>query len=338
MHTQFTLATSANQSPWLSILIPVYNVAPYLLDCLNSIAAQASQTIEIITLDDCSTDNSLEILRTFSATSPVAIKILQHPCNRGLSAARNTLLDNAQGEYIWFIDSDDMMATGAIHSLHTLIHTHSPDLVLCDFSVLRSVRRLKHHWRNESHFHTFPNTTPGVMSDPIKLFEGIFQKRKLHIWSKISRRELWGTELRFPEGRVMEDMVVTPRLCLRVKNYIYASEPWVIYRQREGSILATPSQKKIDDMAIACNGILDLWLQQHPQLSAAARFSFAHFCVRTYIFVRQELRKMPEPHKPDINRYRQEFLNQIQWNKPRICWEYIKRGWIFRLRRFLLEY
>lgn len=338
MRTQLTPATSINTSPWLSILIPIYNVAPYLFDCLNSITTQASQTIEIIALDDCSTDNSLEILREFAKSSSIPIKVLQHSCNRGLSAARNTLLDNAQGQYIWFIDSDDLLAAGAIQSLYTKVHKHQPDLVLCDFSVLRSVRRLKHLWRDESHFHTFPQTTLGVMSDPVKLFEGIFQKRKLHIWSKISRRSLWGTDLRFPEGRLMEDMVVTPRLCLRVKNYIYASEPWVIYRQREGSILATPSLKKIDDMAIACNGVLDLWLQEHPELPAGARFSFAHFCVRTYVFVRQELRKMPETHKPDIQRYRQEFLNQIQWGKTRMCWEYIRRGWILRLRRFLLEY
>lgn len=338
MRTELIPVLPMHQAPWLSILIPVYNVAPYLLDCLHSITAQASPAIEIIVLDDCSTDNSLDMLRDFSATSPVTINILQHPHNRGLSAARNTLLDNAHGEYIWFIDSDDMMAPAAIHSLHTLIHTHVPDLVLCDFSVLRNMQRLKHCLRNEKHIRTFPETGSALMSDSIELFAGIFQKRKLHIWSKISRRSLWGTDLRFPEGQLLEDVVVTPRLCLRVKNYFYASEPWVIYRQRAGSILTTPSQKKIDDMAIACSGILDLWLQKHPQLSAAARFRFAHFCVRTYIFVRQELRKMPEIHTPDIHRYRQEFLKQIQWNKSRICWEYIKRGWISGLRRFLLEY
>lgn len=328
----------SSRSPWLSILIPIYNVAPYLHDCLQSIASQASATIEIIALDDCSTDNSLEILRTFCASSPVPIQILQHPHNRGLSAARNTLLDNARGEYIWFIDSDDMLAPEAIHSLQTLIHTHPADLVLCDYSVLHSAERLKHRLRDESHIHTFPKSDTTLMTDPIKLFEGIFQKRKLHIWSKISRRSLWSTDLRFPEGRVMEDIVVTPRLCLRVKNYVHASEPWVIYRQRAGSILSTPSQKKIDDMAIACSGILDLWLKEHPQLTEDARFRFAHFCVRTHIFVRRESRELAPAQRGDINTYRQHFHTHVQWNKARVCWEYIRRGWLWKLRRFLMDY
>lgn len=325
-------------SPWLSVLIPIYNVAPYLQDCLQSIASQASQAIEIIALDDCSTDNSLEILRRFSASSTVPIQILQHAHNRGLSAARNTLLDKASGEYIWFIDSDDMLAPGAIHSLHTLIHTQAPDLVLCDYSILHSNPRLKHRMRDESHMHTFPETHAQLMTDAIKLFEGIFQKRKLHIWSKISRRSLWGTDLRFPEGRLMEDMVVTPRLCLRVKNYAYASEPWVIYRQRAGSILATPSAKKINDMAIACSGVLDLWLKEYPQLSPNARFSFTHFCVRTHISVRRESRDLPHGQRGDVHTYRRHFHTHVQWNKTRICWEYIRRGWLWKLRRFLMDY
>lgn len=338
MNAGLSSTSYSSQSPWLSILIPIYNVAPYLNDCLQSIASQASATIEIIALDDCSTDNSLEILRTFSENSPVPIQILQHPHNRGLSAARNTLLDKARGEYIWFIDSDDMLAPGAIHSLQKFINTYHADLVLCDYSILHSTQRLKHRLRDERHIHTFPETKPALMTDPIKLFEGIFQKRKLHIWSKISRRSLWGTDLRFPEGRVMEDIVVTPRLCLRVKNYIYASEPWVVYRQREGSILATPSQKKIDDMAIACSGVLDLWLKEHPQLSRNARFRFAHFCVRNHIFVRRESRELAPAQRGDIHTYRQHFHTHIQWNKARMCWEYIQRGWLWKLRRFLMEY
>ncbi|WP_039918100.1 glycosyltransferase family 2 protein [Cellvibrio mixtus] len=324
--------------PWLSILIPVYNVSAYLVECLESIVLQTIPGIEIITLDDCSTDNSLTILQDFAKNSLVPIRILQHAHNRGLSAARNTLLDAAQGDYVWFIDSDDKLNDDAIQSLHALVRQHHPDLVLCDYRVLRSQHRLKHYSRDERHITTFPGTSGVLMTDPIKLFEGIYQKRKLHIWSKISRRELWGDDLRFPEGRIMEDVVVTPRLCLRVKNYIYAQQPWVIYRQREGSILSRPNQKKIDDMSIASTGVLALWLEKYPHLSADARFSFAHFCVRTHIFVSKELRTISNNKRPDMSTYRQHFLSHIQWDKPRMCWEYIKRGWVLKLRRFLLEY
>lgn len=325
-------------NPWLSILIPVYNVAPYVSDCLRSILHQVDSGVEIIALDDCSTDQSLALLQEIAANSPHPILVLKNTENRGLSAARNRLLDAARGDYIWFIDSDDLLAANAINALAQKIRTHRPDLVLCDFSVLRTEKRFKHQFRDETHIRTFPETGQVLMSDPIKLFEGIFQKRKLHIWSKISRRSLWGTDLRFPEGRLMEDIVVTPRLCLRVKTYLHVNKPWVIYRQREGSILATPSQKKINDMAISCNGILDLWLKEHPHLTEDARFRFAHFCVRTHIFVRRESRELPSAHRGDLRTYRAHFHAHIHWNKARMCWEYIRRGWLLRLRRFLLEY
>lgn len=334
-HNDFFMRT---YKPWLSVLIPVYNVSAYLVECLESIVLQAIPGIEIIALDDCSTDDSLAVLQNFAQNSLVPIQILQHPHNRGLSAARNTLLDEAQGDYVWFIDSDDKLNEGAIQSLYTLICQNHPDMVLCDYSVLRSQRRLKHYSRNERHIVTFPGTDQVLMNDPIKLFEGIYQKRKLHIWSKISRRELWGDDLRFPEGRLLEDVVVTPRLCLRVKSYIYVQQPWVAYRQREGSILSKPNQKKIDDMSIASNGVLALWLEKYPQLSADARFTFAHFCVRTHIFVSTELRKISNNKRPDMSPYRERFLSHTQWDKSRMCWEYIKRGRVLKLRRFLLEY
>ncbi|HEY8940494.1 MAG TPA: glycosyltransferase family 2 protein, partial [Cellvibrio sp.] len=89
--------------PWLSVLIPVYNVADYVVECLESIVLQSIPGIEIIAVDDCSTDNSLAILQDFAQNSLVPIKILQHPHNRGLSAARNSLLDAASGDYVWFI-------------------------------------------------------------------------------------------------------------------------------------------------------------------------------------------------------------------------------------------
>lgn len=325
-------------APWLSILIPVYNVENYLLECLESIIAQIIPGVEIIALDDCSTDNSHRLLQQFAESVDTPINILRHEYNRGLSAARNTLLDHARGEYVWFLDSDDALHPGAIAELHQIAFQHSPDLVMCDFRVWREQQLRKHRWRGENHTATFAGPKQKLLTDPLTLFEGIYKERNLHIWSKISKRSLWDTNLRFPEGRIMEDMVVTPRLALRAQSYYYQPSVWVAYRQRDGSILSSSSQKKIDDMSVACAGVLDLWLQYYPQLSRRARFYFTYFCVKTHICVARDMRSLHKTPNPDLGIYRERFFNHIGWNKNQLYGEYLKRGWFLRLKRFAREH
>lgn len=324
--------------PWLSILIPVYNVEAFLYECLESIVLQILPGVEIITLDDCSTDRSHQLLQEFAEDSIVPITILRHDRNRGLSAARNTLLDNARGDYLWFLDSDDALHPGALAELQQITRQYLPDLILCDFRVWREQQRWKHLWRGENHTATFAGTKRKLLTDPLKLFEGIYKERNLHIWSKISKRSLWGTDLRFPEGRVMEDMVITPRLALRVQTYFYQPSVWVAYRQREGSILSSSSQKKIDDMSIACAGVLDLWLKHYPQLSRRARFYFSYFCVKTHICVARDMRSLQKNPTPDLSVYRARFFEHIGWGKRELFREYLKRGWLLRLKRFVQEH
>jgi len=325
-------------TPWLSILLPIYNVEDYLTDCLDSIARQYQPGIEIIALDDCSTDKSAVYLRQWADSHSIPLKILYHTQNRGLSAARNTLLGEARGDYLWFIDSDDALEQDAINQLRYIVERHQPDLVMCDFRVWREQQRFKHVWRGENHLHSFSGAEKTLLQDPLALFEGIYRKGHLHIWSKISKRSLWGDDLRFPEGRVMEDMVITPQLLLRVKSYFYMPEVWIAYRQRAGSILATRNQKRIDDMAIACRGVLPVWLATHPQLSARARFYFSYFCVKVHMGVARDMRRLHKNPNIDLTHYRQQLFENIGWDKTDLYWQYLKRGWFLRLKRFTNEY
>ena len=120
--------------PWLSILIPVYDVAPYLGECLSSVLSQRLEGVEVIAVDDRSTDGSLALLERAAATSPHPIRVLRHERNRGVSVTRNTLLDAASGDYVWFLDADDAFAEGVVARLRAVVDAHEPDLVLCDFS------------------------------------------------------------------------------------------------------------------------------------------------------------------------------------------------------------
>jgi glycosyltransferase involved in cell wall biosynthesis len=330
------MMTSAE--PWLSILIPVYNVENYIEECIQSITNQNLSGVEIIALDDCSTDGSLARLQNLSAIVNHPINILRHASNRGLSAARNSMMAVARGTYIWFIDSDDILNPNAIDELKAIAHKYSPDLVMCDFNVLRSEQKTKHIWRGENHVSSFSGESYTLAFDPMKLFDGIYQNQNLHIWSKISKRRIWAHDLRFPEGKLMEDMVVTPQLALRVQSYYHHPKPWIAYRQRPDSILKTLSPAKINDSSTANANTLSLWLKKYPNMPAASKFIFSYFCIKIHIGLMRELRNLNNAEKINWEIYRERLFSSIQMNKKSIYLEYLKRLWLLRLIRFVREH
>ncbi len=322
--------------PWLSILIPVYNVQDYLVECLVSVVKQCDSQIEIIVLDDKSTDGSLRVLNEFAASSHHPLKILQHPTNMGLSAARNSLLESAEGEYIWFLDSDDALNDGAVAELQSVVRQHSPELVLCDYRIWRTEGSSTYgKAKKERHVKTFAGPANELMSNPDQLFIGMYTHGKLHSWSKIAKRSLWAGDLQFPKGKYFEDMVVTPRLALRATTFYYSPSVWVLYRQREGSILAVPNPKKIDDMSSGVEGVLDLWVAKHPRLSAEAKFKFILYCVKVYFFTVKELKRIGLNNDERVEHYRASLLRNIKIDKLSLMRLYLIRGEFFRLFKLM---
>lgn len=100
----------------VSVIIPIYNVAPYVERCLKFVASQSFKDLEVIIVDDCGEDNSMALVQTFidKYHGPISFRILRHSHNRGLSAARNTGIENATGEYVMFLDSDDYWAEDSL--------------------------------------------------------------------------------------------------------------------------------------------------------------------------------------------------------------------------------
>lgn len=268
-------------SPWLSILIPVYRVEPYLEACVESVVGQGADGIEVLLLDDASPDRSGAIAGDLQRRHPAVVRVLAHDRNRGLSAARNTLIGHATGSHVWFLDSDDLLLPGALAALRRVIEADAPDLVLCDFRTIRPRFGLKHRLRGELHRQTFADRVTGISHDRRALVAGMLCCRQLHAWSKIARRGIW-QQARFPEGRMFEDMAVIPALVRNVASYRHVSAPWVGYRQRPDSILGSWSEDRLTDLLQSLRelhgGLLAL-----PELGDdEARFALDYFCLRTF--------------------------------------------------------
>lgn len=331
----------AGTRPWLSILIPVYNVQPFLRECVASVVSQVDESVEIVMLDDRSTDGSTDLVRQLAAefSSPTArIHPQFHAENQGISVVRNRLLDAARGDYVWFLDSDDCLLPGAVEGLRQLVRREHPELVLCDYSVLRQAPRLKHRLRGEGHRRTFCGPARQTIHDPCVLLRGLFEAGQLHCWSKIAKRSVW-EGLRFPAGRYFEDVTLAAPLLLRAASVWYEPQVWVAYRKWEGSILATPSLVKAQHLSEA---LLDLPAQVDVQaLDERARFAWSHFLASHFIgTARTASSALSENAGETIARYKAAFLQSCPMPLEDLYAAYIGRAWFvraLRLRRWLKQ-
>jgi hypothetical protein len=235
-------------TPWLSVLVPVYRVERYLRACVESVLSQGDDGVEVLLLDDGSPDRSWEIAAELARAHPGRVRVFRSDANGGLSAARNRLLEEARGAYVWHLDADDVLLPGAVAGLRRVVARHAPDLVLCDFRVLRERGRWRQWLRGERHRRTFRGPGRRLGRDPVELLDGLLHDGLMHAWSKIGTRALW-RQVRFPDGRrLMQDATVVPDLVAAADTYYHAPHAWVGYRRHRASALATLDPAKLHDM------------------------------------------------------------------------------------------
>lgn len=269
---------AAPVAPWLSVLVPFHNVHEYLGECLRSIAGQADEGVEILAFDDGSTDGSLEVARSLAG----AVTVLGGRENGGVSRARNALIAHARGRHVWFVDSDDVLMPGAIAGLRGIVDGHDPDIILCDYLRLRANPRWRHRLRGDFHVSSFSGPARTILRDRSVMLEGLFRAASLHPWTRISKRALWGEDLRFPLDRSFEDIAVMPRLFLRVER-AYEPSVWIAHRvRRAGSIVATPSLRKAGDLVHALDGQFQD-AQAQMDVSVPARRAWSVYAAQNFL-------------------------------------------------------
>ena len=319
--------------PWLSFLLPVYNVRPWLRACVDSILAQRVDGIEIVLADDVSTDGSGELARELEREHPGVVRVVAHATNCGVACARNTLLANARGDYVWFIDSDDLLAEGAIARLQAIVRDASPDLVLCDYHVVRASFGLKHRLRGELHRRTFQGPERTLLHDRSALIEGVLSQGQLHVWSKIARRCIW-QQVHFPDGRYFEDIAAMAPLFALSTSYWYEPAPWVGYRQRDDSIMRCFTPDKIAHLNQAVVELHRAVLESGFAADDRARFAVDHFCVKTYASLARRFRRGLLADRSDVRDLCGRSLQSVfPAGIDDVLAGYGRRGWHMRRLR-----
>ncbi|MCR5306712.1 MAG: glycosyltransferase [Oscillospiraceae bacterium] len=229
--------------PLVSVIIPVYNVKPYLCESIDSVIRQTYRNTEIIIVDDGSTDGSSEICDAYQKKDK-RIKVI-HQKNRGLSAARNAGLDAANGEYIAFLDSDDAFCRNMIEVMIKSITENHADIAACSVYICFSDRRMK-----VSQSRSRVNYKSNIRSAQTVLELMAERKFKFYVWNKIYSRCLFD-QLRFPEGRVYEDIIFMPQMMSRAKRVVQIDLPLIMYRKHAGSITASCDESSVLDWLYA---------------------------------------------------------------------------------------
>lgn len=224
-----------------SIIIPVFNVENYISECLNSVARQAySGSIECILVDDCSTDKSISIAEGFieQYQGPIEFRILHKEHNEGLSAARNFGLNNAKGDYVYFIDSDDYILDNSLSSIVSALDRYpDSDIVLSEYTKLengelgytRCFASGLDYIRREEIF------SRDIWNDGYLVVEA---------WNKLIKRSwLIDNNIWFDNGRISEDLIWTFKTIAARPSIAYNHTVTYIYRIREGSITTSLSNK-----------------------------------------------------------------------------------------------
>ena len=235
-----------SHSMTISVVMPVYNVAPYVERCLLSVMQQTRPAEECLIIDDASTDNSVTLCERLIANydGPTRFTILHHDHNRGLSAARNTGTAAATGTYIYYVDSDDEMTIDSLEELAAPIgHDKSIEMVMGNCSIDTSALN---DWRHNLR-RTFGTPQPRFMQDTpleLKSNEDIREwfykgkvRRPVGVWNKLLKLSfVKENQLYNKEGQLYEDRLWTYYLMRCLTHAAFVHEVTYLHHQRPGSI------------------------------------------------------------------------------------------------------
>lgn len=231
-------------APLVSVIVPIYNVAPWLKKCLDSLKGQSLRQIEVIMVEDGSTDDSGEIAEEYVSDEWPQFRLIHHLKNRGLTAARNTGIDESRAEYLMFVDGDDWVEPDFCEIPYGIAESSCSDMVI--FGTIAEEEG---------------NSQKRIIElNPIGLVDE-FTAHELGdvvAWNRIYKKLLFDG-ICYPEGRICEDIATTYKLIHRSERIVFLKECLYHHIGREGSISRTNSRKNVSDFFISaierCDGL-----------------------------------------------------------------------------------
>lgn len=258
--TDWQEATMTQETPLISIIVPVYQVKEYVGECIESLLTQTYTNLEILLVDDGSTDGSGEICDQYAGKDD-RVRVV-HQENQGLSAARNTGIELMKGEFAAFVDSDDVVLPDFIDTLYGLAEKYRADIAVCSYvkCSTENLATVKKNLSVDSRIGVCGNTdTRSGMSSKraekqkklqefcmtskqmLRQWHGKYKKWETVVWNKLYRKSVFAMEdgkpcICFPIGRRHEDVLTSHLLIANAESVVITRKQLYFYRIRSGSI------------------------------------------------------------------------------------------------------
>ncbi len=233
-----------NKSPRFSIIVTAYNLEKLINTAIDSILKQTFKDFELLVVDDCSTDKTVEVLRKYEATDS-RLKVIVNEKNSGPSIARNNAMEQAQGEYIVYLDGDDTLYNkNTLKNIDKTIGEDGADIIYFGVQYVGG--------SNKAYIPNAQNSTQEAR---------IVCDMHFPVASKVWRREfLQKNNIKFIGGMYYEDMVYSIKSAILSEKLKYGEFPiYIYYRNREGSIMSTPNLKRCTDMYLVMYHLMNLY-------------------------------------------------------------------------------
>lgn len=260
------------KKPLISIIVPVYNTEKYLEECISSILLQSYTNIEVICVNDASPDNSNKILKRI-ALQDSRVRVIEHEQNGGLGAARNTGIQNSNGEFIASVDSDDIILPEMIDEMQKCQLESDADIVVCGINTLNDDLSTSQRYLPDFSYVEVSNK-----------FTNLFRLTNPSFCNKLWRKSLFDkSDIQFPSKIYFEDLATTPKL-LSYSNIVAGCQTcFYNYRSRDGSITASVSPVHIHDYIAVFSDLQafliknNLWIYQNGFYHDEITYAFEYF-------------------------------------------------------------
>lgn len=287
----------------ISVILPIYNVELYLEECIESVIRQSYKNLEIILVDDGSTDQSSNICDEYAKIDN-RIKVI-HKENGGLSDARNAGIFASSGSYIALVDSDDLVAQDFIAELYECCINSNAMIAACEYSKFSNKEEI-----------IAPNAwaISQILSGR-ELIKQIYQGQAgafgFVAWNKLYDRKLFDT-IQYPVGRIYEDTFTTYKLFLSSNQIALVNKPLYFYRIRPESIMSTKvSLKKVKDGVDADASVVKYFYENQDY--EILPYVSSYFCRQTFLTYYKIIPKVNSDEKAEAKQYLKTVYRQT-WN------------------------
>lgn len=287
----------------ISVVVPIYNVGKYLAKCIESVSAQTYKNLEIILVNDGSTDDCGNICDDY-AKKDQRIKVI-HKINGGLSDARNAGIEIAKGQYIGFVDSDDYINANMYERLVNIMKTDNSEIAVCNYSLVYEETEKNIFEKNDFDDNYL------LIDNKNKLIEYAMKNNYdtfTVAWNKVYLRELFN-DIRYPKGKIHEDVFTTYKLLYKAQKISYTKDAMYYYLQRETSIMGQKfNEKRLHRLDALQEQLKFYQLKKEQGMWNITLFYYKLFLIHMI----SEVQKNTELKKDMLDSYKKYYNEQIK--------------------------